>query len=81
MEDANHGTTFEEALVKLSLSGKVATAGDALQLMLDELNELQGTDYRVSQRHRQPTTDAERLADLCEVFAMQELARRSCLGE
>jgi hypothetical protein len=68
-------STFEEILTRLAASGRPVTVGDALLVMVDEMNEALGTDIKVTKRDLGLQTDAERRADIEEMLALMNQLR------
>lgn len=69
-------STFEEILSSLAAAGRPVTAGDALMVMIDEMNRAWGTNITISKRDLGPQTDAERRADIEQVLALMDKLRR-----
>jgi hypothetical protein len=67
--------TFEEVLVNLAAAGKPVTVGDALMVMIDEMNPYLGTAIKATKRELGPQTDAERRADIESVLALMNRLR------
>lgn len=68
-------STFEEILTRLAASGRPVTVGDALLVMVEEMNEALGTNIKATKRDLGPQTDVERRADIEQTLALMNQLR------